>query len=77
MQNVQHKLIEEFERIICVREHLRHHVRENKPKTPEMEAKMISNIAIVNEVIADARTALHDCDALKTLKVLEETKRIP
>ena len=75
--NIQEKLVEEFERIITVREHLRCHWRHNKTDDKAETAKRLTSLAQVNEVVLQCREALGNDDALATLAALEQTKRIP
>lgn len=71
------KLIEEFERIICVREHLRRHIRENPPQHPVTEQKMLNDLAYVNDLILKIKETLNDGGPLEYMALVEETKRTP
>lgn len=65
--NIQEKLVEEFERIITVREHLRCHWRHNKTDDPAETAKRLTSLAQINEVVQQCREALGNDDAVDTL----------
>lgn len=76
MQNIQEKLVEEFERIITVRENLRCLWRHNKTDHPDETEKRLTILGQINEVVALCRDALGNDNAVATLLALEQTKRI-
>lgn len=76
--NIAEKLVEEFERVICVREHLRHQWRNHPvPVDSPMSKARIESLAQINEVVIQCREALGMDDAIKTMLALEQAKRIP
>lgn len=75
--NIAEKLVEEFERVICVREHLRHHWKANPATDEAAEQARLTSLAQINEVVIQCREALGMDDAIKTMLALEQTKRIP
>jgi len=75
--NIQEKLVEEFERVICVREHLRCHWRHHPATDDTATQARITSLAQINEVVMQCREALGGDDAIATLTALEQTKRIP
>lgn len=80
MQNIQEKLVEEFERLIIQREKYRAHHRKHSVAIaldPALSDQIMINLNALNDVIVTCKEALGTSDALASLKAVSLAEQIP
>lgn len=77
IEKVREKTLEEMERVICVREHLRAFWRTHPAGGPVEENQRVNSLAQVNEVILLCKEGILNNSAGQMAKALELTQRTP
>lgn len=71
------RLLDELERVICVRETVRRHWKDNPHKTTTEEENRMRQLCEINDTIDQAKTAIIEDDPRRMIMALGQTKRHP